>query len=64
MSSTNHILRRREVEQRVGLSCSTLYRLMEKGDFPKPLKLTAHAVGWRASDVDRWLDSRCNDNAA
>ena len=59
MPVTDHILRRREVEQRVGLSRSTLYRLMDKGEFPKAIKLTAHAVGWKASDIEQWLNSRC-----
>lgn len=64
MTTQVHILRRREVEQAVALSRSTIYRLMDKGDFPKPVKLTAHAVGWRASDIFQWLESRSQDDAA
>lgn len=51
-------LRRRAVEELTGLSRSTLYDLMSKGQFPRPAKLTGKAVGWRDSDVTAWLESR------
>lgn len=53
-----HILRRPDVEARTGLSRSTIYELMTKGEFPKQVRLSARAVGWRESDVVRWLESR------
>ena len=40
------IFRRPEVEARCGLSCTTIYRLMSKGEFPRPVRLTANSVGW------------------
>jgi prophage regulatory protein len=52
------ILRRHQVEQTIGLSRSTLYTMMAEGIFPKPVKLGKRAVGWRASDVAAWLESR------
>ena len=52
------ILRRPEVEQRTGLSRSAIYALMAAGGFPKPLKLTAKAVGWTDSSIDDWISSR------
>jgi len=54
----NSILRRPEVEQTTGLSRSTLYSMMSEGTFPKPVKLGKRAVGWRASDISAWLESR------
>ena len=57
------ILRRPEVEQRTGLSRSTLYAMMAEGNFPKPLKLGKRAVGWRDSAVERWLETRDTDAA-
>ena len=41
------ILRRTEVLFMTGLATSTLYEMMEKGEFPKPIKLGRRAVGWR-----------------
>jgi prophage regulatory protein len=55
---TDSLLRRPEVEQRTGLSRSTIYDWMKRGDFPQPVKLGARIVAWRESDVMFWLDSR------
>jgi len=52
------ILRRPQVEERTGLSRSTIYLFMEKGDFPKPINLGPRSVGWIASEIDRWIDER------
>lgn len=54
----DRILRRREVEHRVGLSRSTLYYRMQRGEFPQPVQLGPRAVGWREADVDEWIRSR------
>ena len=56
MSDT--LLRRPQVEARTGLSRSTLYDWMAKGEFPQPVKLGARLVAWRESDVTAWLESR------
>ena len=51
-------LRRRAVEEITGLSRSTIYDMMGKGQFPRPVKLTGKAVGWPESAVSAWLNSR------
>lgn len=58
------ILRLPDVLARVALSRATLYRLIGTGDFPRPLKLSGYAVGWRASDIDRWIATRINPTDA
>ncbi|MBZ0129634.1 MAG: AlpA family transcriptional regulator [Rhodobacteraceae bacterium] len=52
------ILRRPEVETRTGLSRSTIYDWMKRGEFPQPVKLGARLVAWRESDVNAWLEAR------
>ncbi len=52
------LLRRPEVEARTGLSRSTLYDWMKRGEFPVPVKLGARLVAWRESEVTAWLESR------
>lgn len=52
------ILRRKQVEEITGLSRSAIYALMAKGDFPRPAKLSARAVGWSASAVDHWIAAK------
>jgi prophage regulatory protein len=51
-------LRRRAVEDITGLSRSTIYDLMSKGQFPRPVKLTGKAVGWPENAIADWLASR------
>ncbi|WP_331250784.1 helix-turn-helix transcriptional regulator [Thalassobacter stenotrophicus] len=55
---TDRIYRRRQVEVLVGLSRSTIYAMMAENAFPKPVLLGRRAVGWRASDVTAWLETR------
>lgn len=52
------ILRRKQVEARTGLSRNAIYALMSRNEFPRPVRLTAKAVGWRSEAVDAWVQSR------
>ncbi len=52
------ILRLPEVMKLSGLSRSQVYELMGDGHFPKNLRLSKRATGWRASDLAAWLESR------
>ena len=47
------ILRRSEVERLIRLSKASIYRTMQQGDFPLPLKLGERAVTWRAVFANR-----------
>lgn len=49
------ILRRKQVEQVVGLSRSTIYQRIKDGTFPKPISLGGRVVGWRALDIELFL---------
>ena len=55
---TQRLIRRREVEQLTGLTRSTLYELVAKGKFPKPVPISAQAVAWVESEVADW-QQRC-----
>ena len=57
------LLRRPDVETRTGLSRSTIYEWMKRGEFPQPVKLGARVVAWRESDVTAWLEA-CKTKAA
>lgn len=52
------IVKRPEVETATGLSRSSLYRLAAAGQFPKPVKLSSRAVGWRADEISAWIEAR------
>jgi len=53
-----YILRRPAVSARTGLSRSTIYSMMSKCQFPKPIQLGGKAVGWREEDIEDWLATR------
>ncbi|WP_419942855.1 helix-turn-helix transcriptional regulator [Candidatus Palauibacter sp.] len=52
------ILRRPQVLRRIGLGKSTLYRMLDGGTFPRPVKLGLRAVGWREDEIEDWLGGR------
>lgn len=51
------VLRLDAVEKMVGLKHSTIYAKVAEGSFPKPIKLSAKAVGWLESDIQAWLEA-------
>ena len=52
------LLSRREVERITGLSTSSLYRAMRRGDFPEPLRVSQRAVRWRCDEIASWIEGR------
>ena len=52
------ILRRKQVEARIGLSRSSLYLRIARGEFPAPVSLGGRAVGWPSNAVDAWITER------
>ena len=58
MTTSTQILRCSEVLARIGLGKTTLYKLIGRGEFPRPVRLGPQAVGWKESEVAEWLESR------
>jgi prophage regulatory protein len=54
----DRLLRLPEVLHLTGLSRSTIYLMAQRGTFPKPVKITGYASGWRFLEVQVWLKSR------
>ncbi len=55
---SNKIIRLPEVIKETGLSRSTIYLRMSKGDFPQSISLGDRAVGWLQGEVNQWLEQR------
>lgn len=47
-----------DVRASVGLSSACIYKLVKRGEFPPPVKLTSRSSAWLASEVDRWIELR------
>jgi prophage regulatory protein len=52
------ILRRRQVERKIGLSRSQIYALVKHNQFPKAIRLGKRSVGWLSGEIDQWLADR------
>jgi prophage regulatory protein len=50
----HRLIRLPEVRRLVGLSHSSIYRLVSEGRFPVPLKISERAVRWRYADILDW----------
>ena len=47
-----------EVLRRTGLSRSTIYEMISRGDFPRQIKLGRRAIGWAADEVIEWINEK------
>ena len=65
-TDTDRLIPRPEVLQKLGISNSTLWRMIRDGIFPKPVQISARRVGWPSSEVAgevrRRISSRDSDN--
>lgn len=55
---SQQILKLSEVKLISGLSASSIYRAVNKGSFPRQIKLGERSSGWIKSEVDQWLQER------
>lgn len=54
----DRIVRLPELIGIVQLSKSTIYDMMNKGQFPKPIQIGERARGWRMSAIQEHIDRR------
>ena len=53
------ILRLKQVKTIVGLGRSSIYRKVQEGTFPSPIKLgSARASGWISTEVYGWINDQ------
>ena len=53
------IYRRRHLPKITGCAMSTIYLMMERGEFPRPIELnSARSKGWLRSDILEWQRKR------
>lgn len=52
------IIRLSVVIETTGLARSTIYKLINAGDFPRPIPLVGRSVGWLESEVQEWIKGR------
>ena len=52
------IVRPKEVMRLLGLSRSTLYRMIERGTFPRARILSTRSTGWTQEELTTWIEAR------
>ena len=50
--------RRKAVEEITGLSRSLIYAMMDREEFPRPVRIGRRAVAWPESKITEWLAQR------
>jgi prophage regulatory protein len=56
-----------EVSKITGLSRSSIYLYVSRGDLPRPIKLggdQSRAIGWPSNEIDAWIASRTNTSVS
>lgn len=56
--SEEHFLLFDDVHKQTSLPHSTLYAMMKRGEFPRPMKIGRKRVAWPASEVKTWMQNR------
>ncbi|TFD80366.1 helix-turn-helix transcriptional regulator [Cryobacterium fucosi] len=58
------LLTAKDLSAQTGMSMSTIYRKRSTGEsLPRAVKLGGHAVRWRQSDVDSWIEEQLEPEA-
>jgi predicted DNA-binding transcriptional regulator AlpA len=63
LPSTGFLRQSQIVGSIIPVGASTLWRWVNAGTFPKPVKLSERVTAWRCEDVRAWLDQQGNDSA-
>lgn len=64
-ASPDRLIRVKELRQMLGgASLSTIYRWIAKGILPEPRRISPRYIGWRASDIEDFLNSHKNGGAS
>lgn len=53
--SPQRMLKIRDVVELTSLHRATIYRLIDRGEFPANRKLSPQRVGWRADAIEAWI---------
>jgi prophage regulatory protein len=51
-------IRNKRVREMTGLPNSSLYDLIVRGEFPKPVPLSDRRVAWLLDEIDAWIEAR------
>ena len=56
------LLKREDVQEILRIGRTKLYRLLQDGDLPPPIRIGPRAMRWRAEEVEEWLANQPRTN--
>jgi prophage regulatory protein len=54
-NNADRLLRLPEVARTIGVSRATIYRYVDSGRLPRPVKVSTRCIAWRASEITAWM---------
>ncbi|MFA2151005.1 helix-turn-helix transcriptional regulator [Escherichia coli] len=52
------LINRKTLLEMIPLSARTIYKLEQRGEFPRRIALTSRNVAWQLSEVEQWIADR------
>ena len=52
------LLRRKQVQAITGLSRSSIYLMIQRGTFPRPVLIGSRSVAWSSQAVHNWIAAK------
>lgn len=56
--SNLEVIRPTALSKLLSISKPTLWRMEQRGELPKRVRISERAVGWLKSDIEEWLESK------
>ena len=54
----SRLLALKTVKDRTSLSEMTIRRAIDRGEFPRPVRVTPNRIAWREPEVTAWINTR------
>tara|TARA_Y100000589_G_C26802849_1_gene486490 strand:- start:336 stop:524 length:189 start_codon:yes stop_codon:yes gene_type:complete len=62
MNSQNRpFLSIKEVSDLLGISISTINRLIKSGDFPLKIKISPRRIAFKSNEIDKWIKEKLDN---
>ena len=52
------LYRIRDLTSLLGVSRSTIYRMVDRGTLPPPIHISSRSPRWTAAVIEQWIDAR------
>lgn len=54
----NKLIKLASVKSMTGLSKSSIYAMMQKGEFPRSVTIGSRAVAWVEAEIQKWIEEK------